>query len=244
VSQWDLSKYPQVEPPITIEKLTPEEIALEIKGAPSYFKFEVGDKFLWLDYDYPERRLTQVHECEVAGKMLFQGEECFEFRIKRHDLTSGEQETRYWYRALRENEMATLLSISWEPDKTGKIEFYNWSVPRFIKTGDKWQSIEEIGQGEAKRVIDHIEEVDGPYLVKVGDRKAKCLRWITASNYKAKGRLYFAEVFISIESGLTFFFRRYNGRGWNNLDKLKNCPKIEYEGETYFLWYDCLIFRD
>jgi hypothetical protein len=245
MSEWDLSKYPQVEPPISIEKLPPEEIALEIKGAPScFFKFEVGDRFLWLDYDYPETRLTQVYRCEVAGKMLFQGEECFEVRSHFHDLRNGKRETSYSYYALREDEMASVLSISWEPGKTGEIEFYNWSVPRFIKTGDKWQSIEESGQGEAKRITHHIEEVDGPYLVKVGDREAKCLRWISARDPRTEKRLLLAEIFISIETGLGFLFRRYNGRGWDNLDKLKNCPKILYEGETYLLWYDCLIFRD
>jgi len=245
MSEWDLSKYPQVEPPISIEKLPPEEIALEVKSHPSFFhKFEVGDRFLWLDYDYPKKALTSIDQCEVAGKMLFQGEECFEVRGEAHDLKSDERATCYWYRALRENEMVTLLSIYWGPDKTGKIVFHNWREPRFIKTGDKWQSIDESGQGEAKQVSEYLEEVDGPYLVKVGEREAKCLRWITAGDSKTKERLLFAETFISVDSGLAFFFRRYNGRGWKNLDKLKSCPKIEYEGETYYLWYDCLIFRD
>jgi len=245
MSEWDLSKYPKVEPPISIEKLPPEEIALEVKSHPSFFhKFEVGDKFLWLDYDYPEKKLTWVDQSEVAGKMLFQGEECFEIRSKCHHFTSAEKHTTYWYRALREDEMVTLLSIYWEPDKTGKIVFHNWREPRFIKTGDKWQGIEESGQGEAKQITESVEEVDGPYLVRIGESEAKCLRWMLASNYKAKGRLDSAEMFISIESGLTFLFRRYNGRGWKNLDKLKTCPKIAYEGETYYLWYDCLVFRD
>jgi len=240
-----LSKYHQVEPPISIEKLPPEEIALEIKGGPSYFhKFGVGDKFLRLDYDYPQKSLTHLYQCEVAGKMLFQGEECFEYRSKFHDLITDEKSTTYWYRALREKEMVTLLSIYWEPGKTGKIVFHNWREPRFIKTGDKWQSIDESGQGEAKQITESVEEIDGPYLVRIGDREAKCLRWVVAGEHKTGGRLYFAEIFISVQTGLTFLFRRYNGRGWKNLDKLKSCPKIEYEGETYYLWYDCLIFRD
>ena len=52
-----------------------------------------------------------------------------------------------------------------------------------------------------------------------------------------------AEAFISIKSGITFLFRRYNGPGWDNLKELKDSPKINYGGEDYLLWYCSVPFR-
>ena len=110
-----------------------------------------------------------------------------------------------------------------------------------MKTGQRWESKEVYRTGRLRREYESQEEVDGPYLVKFGESEEECIRWLMAGQGEKRKEL--AEAFISIKSGITFLFRRYNGPGWDNLKELKDSPKINYGGEDYLLWYCSVPFR-
>jgi len=84
-----------------------------------------------------------------------------------------------------------------------------------------------------------LERVTDVVLLDFGPKRFKCLRYLWVSEPESTERMVAVETFID-DKGWNILFRRYNGRGWKNIERLKECPKMEIEGETFYLWYDCV----
>ncbi len=239
-----IGKVPKSLPRVQIEKLPGREIELLIKGNPSFLsKFQYGDEYIWCDYDYPSRELNTVNLCRVGGPMLVNGEETYELWIKGYNPDGEMTDESWWYYAVQKEKAETLLFISKDSQGKGRVEEAEVKFPLKVRTGQRWESKEVYHTGRLCREYECKDAVDGPYLVRLGEKKEECLRWQTAEYEKGK-RKELAEAFISIKSGITFLFRRYNGPGWDNLKKLEDSPKITYGEEEYLLWYCSVPFRD
>lgn len=231
-------------PEIEIEKLLEESIQLTLKGDPFFQeKFEIGDRFLRCDYDLPEKTLSQIYLCSVGGPVTVSGEETLETSSKLYKPDGELEDESYCDYLIKEKEARKVLFISRDATGKGKIEDMDDTIPLLIKTGDRWETKEIYRSGKLLRECSHIEEIDGPYRVKIGDKEEKCLRWLCVSKPEEKKK-DLAEVYISVGSGLGLLFKRYNGPGWYNLDTLKNSPKIEFGPDSYYLWYYSIPIRD
>jgi hypothetical protein len=242
-----LQKLPKTLPDIQIKKLPSEKITLILKSNPSFFaKFGIGDKFIWVDYDFPSWKLSHISLCWTAGPVLVDGFETIEWVSKTYTPKGKFDGESYSYNLIEKNKLKQLLFIYKGRNEKGTIETAEFEIPLKVSTGDKFEVREVYKCG--KLIRDEgpdIEEIDGPFLVELGKKKKKCLRWIMGSKPETKKK-EFAESFISIDDGLTFLFRRYNGEGWHNYKFLKKsgAPKIEYSGIEYYLWYINFPIRD
>lgn len=238
-----IGKIPKSLPRIEIEKLPEKEIELLIKGDPSFLsRFQFGDEYIWCDYDYPSKKLSQVSLCQVGGPMLVNGEETFELWIRGFTPKGERTDESWWYHAVKGEKVDTLLFINKDRQGKGKVEGTESEFPLRVKTSQRWESKQIYHTGRLRREYESEEKVDGPYLVRLRETKEECIRWLMTG--QGGGKRDLAEAFISINSGVTFLFRRYNGPGWDNLKKLKESPKLTYEGEGYFLWYCSVPFRE
>ncbi len=238
-----IEKVPQRLPLVEIEKLPGREIELLIKGESSFMnRFQFGDEYIWCDYDYPSKELSAVNLCQVGGPMLINGEETYELWIRGYNPKGERTDDSWWYHAVKGEKALNLLFISKDNQGKGKIEEAESEFSLRVRTGQRWGSKEIYHTGRLRRKSEVQEEVDGPYLVKFGETREECIRWLMAGH--GEGSKDLAEAFISIESGLTFLFRRYNGPGWDNLKELKDSPKITYREEDYLLWYCSVPFRE
>jgi len=237
-----IGKVPKSLPRVEIEKLAEREMELLIKGDPSFLnKFQYGDEYVWCDYDYPSKELNLVNLCRVGGPILVNGEETYELWIKGYNPDGEMTDESWWYYAVKKEKVETLLFISKNSQGKGRVEEVEVKFPLKVRTGQRWESKEVYHTGRLRRESESQEEIDGPYLVRFGDIKEECIRWLMAGHGERRKNL--AEAFISIKSGITFLFRRYNGPGWDNLKKLKASPKITYGEEEYLLWYCSVPFR-
>jgi len=231
-------------PEITVKKLTKEEIAVTLNGDPCWMaKFAVGDRYVWCDYDYPEKKLSQIHLCKVSGPVIVNGEETLEIHCKKYNLAGEFENETYSYYSVKRESATKLLFIMRDSEGKGKIEDVEDTIPLCIRTNQRWKSKESYRSGKLLREYSRIEEIDGPYIVRIGKRESKCIRWSMASAPKEEKK-EFAEAFIAIDSGLTFLFRRYNGSGWDNLDKLKDSPKLQHNSDIYYMWYNSIPLRN
>jgi len=238
------------EPEVSIIPLEGEEMEVELKvGIPSYFAVaEEGYEAKWAFYDWPERVLTEISQTKYIGKILIGGEECYEFSVLDFEPKKGyqlESEGRT-YCKIKGDKVVVLRSVRRPVGEVAvEEEVEGWEEPLRLRVGVKFYS-----EGDVYRCGDRVrygsgptlEEVTGVAEVRIGDRKFRCLRCLWVPDPARRGeqeRLQAAEWYIDQE-GRCVFFRRYNGRGWHNLEKLKECPKLEHEGEAFYLWYDCI----
>jgi len=82
-------------------------------------------------------------------------------------------------------------------------------------------------------------EITGVAKVRVGEKRFKCLRKVWTDFEKDGLPLKLAELVIS-EQGRIIPFRRYNGCGSHNCEQLEGNPELNFNGEVYRLWYDCI----
>ena len=160
-------------------------------------------------------------KCE--GKMTIDDEECFVFSSEEDD------EQRCYF--FRDDGIHCLRRGKNEDGETTVKEKYTLPFKLYI-------GFERKAKAGFKDVI-LLERVTDVVLLDFGVKKFKCLRYFWVSEPESTERMQAVETFID-SRGWNILFRRYNGRGWNNLEQLKDCPKIEFEGETFFLWYDCV----
>lgn len=231
-------------PLIKVRRLPAKRIELDLKGDPFFFAgFRPGDRYLWLDYDYPRKILTQVSRCWVRGPVIVKGKDCLELYCRNYDRRGRFDGESFWYYRIGQRIFKVLLFIRKDARHRGSIEDVSEeNIPRIIKTGDRWETKEIYRTGGLVREYHSLEEIDGPYIVELGNRRGRCLRWLKVSRGDEKQQ-ELAEVFISIETGLTFLFRRYNGPGWENLTELKGAPSIRFQKRRFLRWYDSFPMR-
>jgi len=82
-------------------------------------------------------------------------------------------------------------------------------------------------------------EVTGVAELRIGEKRFRCLREVWTSFERDGSPLKLAELFIS-EQGRTVLSRRYNGRESRNYEQLEGNPELNFNGEVYRLWYDCI----
>ena len=243
-----LRKYRKLD--VAIEPLPPRKVGVVLNGdLDGFFRYKVGDRFLWVDYDYPGPVVKQYYDGETRSRFWVNGEDCLELHFDFYELKNGrfrlESESDK-YVAVRDRDIAGLLWIHREADapvgkSRGNIQIGQIVTPRGVRLGERWQFTDRWFWKGAKGEQRIAAEANGLFRVRVFDREYKTLR-IREVKLGKKGTL--ADCYVALDTGLSVFFRRYNGPGWKNLDKLANEEKVVI-GKTAFLhWYDSVPFRE
>ena len=95
---------------------------------------------------------------------------------------------------------------------------------------------------QARDEVRHTETADGLFLVRLFGREYETLRVRCVARGTRKCQM--ADCYVDLATGLTVFFRRYNGPGWGNLDKLAAEEEVVSDGTTFRHWYDSVPFRE
>lgn len=240
-----MATFPTTEPEVTVRDLPGEEMTVECCDARSFFVLlEEGEKCNFAFYDYPDRRLTGVSKMRVEGRILINGRECFEVADYSWEPGKSEEDILpcHWYLAIDDEHLYWVRFVWREKGKVGKSEEIEATpIPIRLFVGLKTEGHEVYICGDERRGegIVHRSEVTGVSEVTIAGRTYRCLREVWTEFNSDGTPLKLAELFIS-EQGRTVFFRRYNGRGYHNYEQLKGNPELEYGGEVYRLWYDCI----
>jgi len=235
---------------LKIEPIPERKVRVVLNGHSSmFFGYDIGDRFLWIDYEYPGGRVTQYYDCETRAKFSVNGEECLElhwdFYEKRSNRFGHDSESDL-YAALRPREVAELLWVHRqtsvpEGQPTGNVQIRQVVTPRSISLGAEWELVERWFWKQAKDECRIKEVADGLFRVRVFGHEYDTLRIRSLSRGKKKSVL--ADSYVALDSGLTVFFRRYNGPGWGNLKELANEEKVVVDDTAFLHWYDSVPFR-
>ena len=238
-------------PEFEFERLPTRRAAVTLNGdTGGFFAYKVGDRFLWMDYDYPGGGVKQYYDCGTRARFWVNGQDCLELHEDYYERKKGRfrmesQSDRYV--SVGERDVAELLWVHRaarpSADKgAGNIQFRQIVTPRRIRLGDRWRFVERHFWRQVKSVSHYTSEADGLFRVWVFGRKHDALRIRLVGRGKERSSMSYS--YVSLDTGLTVFFRRYNGPGWKNLDKLANEEKVVI-GRTAFLhWYDSVPFRE
>ena len=238
-------------PDFQMEPLRARKVTLVLNGETGrFFAYRVGDRFLWIDYDYPGGVVKQYYDCETRARFSVNGEECLELHWDFYEKKGGRfalDGQSDSYVAVGERDVAEILWIhrdakAPEGKPSGNIQIRRIVTPRRIKLGDRWRFVEHWFWKEAKARERITEEADGLFRVRIFAREHETLR--IRSVKRGPKRSSMADSYVDLKTGLTVFFRRYNGPGWKNLDKLANEEKVAVGKTTFLHWYDSVPFRD
>jgi len=260
-----LTRFPKVEPEISVSRGRPRSGSVEFLEDGSFFVPLVeGAEALAAWYNWPERKLTGTSCVRVLGKAQVGGAECLKVRIPDFDPDRRWIYDHVWYWTVKDGKiyfvaksnfepsaksppLMTWQDADWDEDRTGQPI----SLP--LKSRIRWDSdIAGSGPRFPRTLVP-----GGVWTVMMGDESRECLR---ALSLRCEGRrvgrsvealcsAYYclAELFIALD-GRTFLFRRYNGPAWraerakvSTLAK-KGCPALHYNGVEFRLWYDCIPY--
>jgi hypothetical protein len=234
--------FPMTEPEIEVIELPGETMTVECRDARSFFVLlEDGASCEFAFYDYPERSLTGITKMKVEGRIVVNGKECFEIAACDWEPNEGESPPSHWYLSLEGNQLHWVRFVWRKKDGVGRSEEIDATpLPTILFVGLKTEGHETYVCGDEKRG-DFITrtEVTGVAEVRIGEKRFKCLREVWTNFERDGSPLKLAELFIS-EQGRTVLFRRYNGRGSHNYEQLRGNPELNFNGEVYRLWYDCI----
>lgn len=236
---------------LAVEPIRPRKVTVTLNGHTSgFFAYTVGDRFLWVDYEYPGCRVEQYYDCETRARFSVNGEECLELHSDFYEKKGNQFRLECQsdeYVAVRKHEVAELLWVHREteaPDgePTGNIQIRDIVTPRKVRLGDRWEFTERWFWKQAKDECHITETADGLFLVRLFGREHQTIRIRSLSQGTRKCHL--ADSYVALDSGLSVFFRRYNGPGWGNLQKLKTEEQVVVDGTAFYHWYDSAPFRD
>lgn len=235
---------------IDIERLPARKVRVQLNGAlSSFFAYTVGDRLLWIDYDQPSGQVKQYYDCETRGPFCLNGEDCLELHSDFYERVDGrfKLETRSdLYVAVRKTEAVELLwlhrdTTAPERKPIGNIQIRDVATPRNIRLGDRWQFTERWFYKGAKDEPRITETADGLFRVRVFDREYETMRVRSVNRGKKKCSL--ADNYVALDTGLSVFFRRFNGPGWHNLDALCSEEEVVVGRTRFRHWYDSVPFR-
>lgn len=236
--------FPMTEPEVKIRDLPGEEMTVKCRDARSFFVLlEEGEKCEFAFYDYPDRRLTGVSKMRVETRICVNGRECYEVADYYWEPGKADEDIlpNHWYLAVDGEHLYWVRFVWREKGKVGKSEEIEATpMPMRLFIGLKTEGHEVYICGDERRG-DFLtrSEVTSVAEVTIAGRLYRCLREVWTNFAQDGTPLKLAELFIS-EQGRTVLFRRYNGRGYHNYEQLKGHPELEYGGEVYRLWYDCI----
>ena len=237
-----MATFPMTEPEIEVIEVPREMMTVECRDARSFFVLlEDGASCDFAFYDYPERALTGVTKMKVEGRIIVNGKECFEISACDWEPNEGENPPNHWYLSLEGNQLHWVRFVWRKKDGVGRSEEIDATpLPITLFVGLKTEGHEIYVCGDEKRG-DFVTrtEVTGVAEVRIGEKRFRCLREVWTSFERDGSPLKLAELFIS-EQGRTVLFRRYNGRGSRNYKQLEGNPELNFNGEVYRLWYDCI----
>ena len=214
-----------------------------------FHAYAAADRLLWIDYDRPGGTVKQYYDCETRAPFWLNGEECFELHAESHErrdsrfaLVSRSDQ----YVAVRRNDVAELLWLHRDADPSkdapdNSIQIRSVVTPRRIKLGDRWTFTEHHFWRGGGGVSRHSQEADGLFRVQLFDREYRTLR-IRGIGRGRKQMMY--DSYVDLATGLTIFFRRYNGPGWGNLDALADEERVTVGRTTFLHYYDSVPFRE
>jgi hypothetical protein len=258
----ELSIYPRIEPEIEIHKLTPQKLTIKFTEFTWFFApLRCGLDISFGFYDYPERKFTGYQYSWIEKRRInFLGKKAYVIHSAGYTERDKFEGETIFYAGI-ENDKKIYLGRK-VYDKLGKqiisedFRDKEWDgaedepEPMKLSTTNywRWSSLTQCDTRDKER------DCDGPWKVRIGDKRYKCLRVVEftpvtrVSNHNSNIGV---EGFIDIATGRTILFRRYNGSLWTNekvgkkwkggtIESLKDCPIIVCDNEKFYLWYDCI----
>ncbi|MBM4087098.1 MAG: hypothetical protein FJ272_20100, partial [Planctomycetes bacterium] len=75
---------------VDIAPLPRRKVRLALNGdLGSFFAYKLGDRFLWIDYDYPGGVVKQYYECQTRAAFSVNGQDCLELHWDFHERKKG-----------------------------------------------------------------------------------------------------------------------------------------------------------
>ncbi len=230
-------KCPLKLPPIEIVESRADVKPIRLEGDPFfYFAYRIGDEFLWCDYDYPAKTLSNYSICKVGGPIVVKGKQTLELHCIEYTQEGNRSGESFYYAEVSEQGERGLLWIRKNKDGTGVVEDIDEEIiKRELCVGETFTMQEIYSTGEIQRTCTSKGKIEGHFILRIGEREYQTVRITKWSSEDL------AEVYIDIKSGLTVLFRRYNAPSHRVYKELPITREIE--DTIYRLWYDSLPIR-
>jgi hypothetical protein len=230
-------------PKIGIERLEGPCSPVTLSGDPFALNaFRPGSEYVACDYDQPDGKITQIIRGRTKGPILYHGLPCIDM-IQDQCNAEGKAEVRF-RRIVHTGTHSThtLLSTMDRADGgTGLLECVDLEQPLEIDPRCRWR-VWEKETPDSEPILYH-QQVDGLFNLHIGKRSMQCLRWLRLRTGQNHTFEEVEESFIATRTGLAVLIQHYIGKGWPQLDELKRSPKIEIQGQIFFLWFIRRVFR-
>jgi RNA polymerase sigma factor (sigma-70 family) len=220
--------FPDILPSIKIVKHDSLIFSVLFEELPGWFVIpRLGQKTSWAIYDYPQRTLTEVETCEVAGKAQIHGVDCVEIKCAERTL----------YARLTDTHVQYVADIHYHGDVKVMTSFLD----------DDWLKNWSYGEDNCGREIKITAEnpdIIGVYEVTVGSKAYTTLKLIDTNTDGI-----YTESYID-KNGRTVLWRRFNRNDWNVnkngyykipwTEKFPDNERISIGDDIYVHWYDCI----
>jgi len=253
-----MKPFPDVRPPIEIDRIEEAPFEVECRELPWYFtRLETRQRGRCASYDFPSWEATEIEEVDVGDRCKVYGHECYEARHRYFSPDGALRREACSYSDIRDNVQRW---FGWW-NMSDEDKFYTCKDPYFWDSPDaEWPDapMHMVDVGGIKWVSDdHVELLPfekpsagvnqagaGLWRVRIGEREWRCLRFI--ENRDQEGQpLSLTDGFLTEAGGLVLarYYRSSNCwmTAWNGqtaAEFLKGSQTFVCGGVTYYLWYD------
>lgn len=242
-----MSKFPALLPDINITKCDKPMFEVKFEELPNWFLIpRLGEKVSWAFYDYPEKKLTDVYDTSVIGKIQVHGIDGVE--ILSTEFNSKDK--RYQAVQLTDTHIRYLSDTHYQGDVKSVTTFLdddflaNWGYGEDNfgrETLLKANGLIKIENDMITSEKSNISDVVGRYSVKISEKEFDTILLLQLDENGAMTESYIDQ------KGRTVLWRRFNKDDWNIKkykvlwsEQLPLNERIIINGNTYIHWYSCV----
>lgn len=242
-----MSKFPVLLPEVNITKCEKPIFEVKFEELPNWFLIpRLGEKVSWAFYDYPEKKLTEVNDTSVIGKIQVHG-------IVGVEIISTEfnsKDKRYQAVQLTDTHIRYLSDTHYHGDMKSVTTFLdddflaNWGYGEDNfgrETLLKANGIIKFENGNISSEKGNISDVIGRYSVKISEKEYDTILLLQLDENGAMTESYIDQ------KGRTVLWRRFNKDDWSIKkykvlwsEQLPLNERIIINGSTYIHWYSCI----